>query len=59
MPGVAKRSYHLQGRAADVRLEGASIKDLSTASRQLAMGGVGTYLSSGFVHLDTGPVRSW
>lgn len=59
MPGVAKRSYHLQGRAADVRLEGASIRDLGAASRQLAMGGVGTYLSSGFVHLDTGPVRSW
>ena len=54
---VAKHSYHLQGMAADVRLDGVAVADLRSAAREISTGGVGCY--SAFVHLDVGPRRSW
>ena len=57
--GVAKKSYHMQGRAIDVRLTGARTAELAKAARSLKAGGVGFYPRSDFIHLDTGPVRSW
>lgn len=56
---VAKNSYHIKGMAVDLRIKGMS----TGALRQIAMhqraGGVGYYPRSGFIHLDTGPIRSW
>jgi len=57
--GVARRSYHLSGRAVDVRLPGVEHAKLHRAARDLRAGGVGDYAGPGFVHLDTGPVRTW
>lgn len=57
--GVARYSYHMTGRAVDCRLPGVSTHLLSDAARRRARGGVGFYRRSDFVHLDTGPVRSW
>ncbi|MEM7292491.1 MAG: DUF882 domain-containing protein [Pseudomonadota bacterium] len=57
--GVARKSYHCLGRAVDVRLPGTSLKDLHKAALALKSGGVGYYPKSGFIHIDTGPVRSW
>lgn len=57
--GVAKKSYHMQGKAIDLRLPGVPLAELRRAARQLGVGGVGYYPSSNFVHLDTGPARSW
>ncbi len=57
--GVAKRSLHMQGRAIDVRLPGASLADLRDAARSLRIGGVGFYPDGNFVHVDTGRVRYW
>jgi uncharacterized protein YcbK (DUF882 family) len=57
--GVAKHSYHINGRAADVSLPGVQLAQLRRAARDLKNGGVGYYPGSRFVHLDTGPVRSW
>jgi uncharacterized protein YcbK (DUF882 family) len=57
--GVARKSFHMQGRAIDVRLHGAdcaALRDVAVAS---ARGGVGYYRRSAFVHLDTGAVRAW
>jgi uncharacterized protein YcbK (DUF882 family) len=57
--GVAKNSYHLHGMAVDIRLPGRSLREVQQAALDLALGGVGYYPRSDFVHVDTGPVRSW
>lgn len=57
--GVAKNSYHVKGRAVDIRLPGVETKDIRDAGLSLRVGGVGYYESSNFVHLDTGPHRTW
>lgn len=57
--GVARNSQHLKGKAVDVRLTDAATSDLRQASLDLALGGVGYYPKSDFVHLDTGRVRWW
>ena len=57
--GVAKKSFHMKGRAIDVRLPGTELAMLQNAARKLQLGGVGYYPKSNFVHLDTGWARSW
>lgn len=57
--GVAHRSYHLQGKAIDVRLPGVDTALLWRAALREQGGGVGHYPRSDFIHLDTGPVRQW
>ncbi|SOD96676.1 DUF882 domain-containing protein [Caenispirillum bisanense] len=57
--GVAKKSLHMQGMAIDIALDGTSLKYVRKAGIALQRGGVGYYPKSGFVHLDTGRVRSW
>lgn len=57
--GVAKNSYHTKGQAADIRVPGSSTKKVRNTARALRVGGVGYYPRSGFVHVDTGDVRSW
>jgi uncharacterized protein YcbK (DUF882 family) len=57
--GVAKKSLHMQGRAIDIRLSQVALADLHGAAKSLKAGGVGRYSRSGFIHLDTGTIRSW
>jgi uncharacterized protein YcbK (DUF882 family) len=57
--GVARDSQHMNGNAMDVRFPGVSVFQIRQAAYSLNMGGVGFYPRSGFVHLDTGPVRYW
>jgi uncharacterized protein YcbK (DUF882 family) len=57
--GVAEHSFHMQGRAIDVRLSGYPIGELHRLARTLGRGGVGFYPRSDFVHLDSGPIRFW
>lgn len=57
--GVARDSEHMNGNAMDVRFPGVPVFQVRQAAYSLNMGGVGFYPRSGFVHLDTGPVRYW
>jgi uncharacterized protein YcbK (DUF882 family) len=57
--GVAEHSFHMQGRAIDIRLEGVPIKTIKNAALAMARGGVGYYPRNNFVHLDTGNFRTW
>jgi len=57
--GVAENSMHIEGKAVDVRFFGRDLKMVRHLAKDLQWGGVGYYPWSGFVHLDTGPVRTW
>lgn len=57
--GVARRSLHTRGMAADVRLPGRELSDLRRAAKIMKRGGVGFYAKSNFVHLDVGRPRYW
>ena len=57
--GVAEHSFHMQGRAIDIRVEGVSSKMIRNAALNMAQGGVGYYPRNNFVHLDTGDFRTW
>ncbi len=57
--GVARDSQHMNGNAMDIRFPGVPVFKIRQAARSLQMGGVGFYPRSGFVHLDTGPIRYW
>jgi uncharacterized protein YcbK (DUF882 family) len=56
--GVAENSQHMYGRALDLHL-GSKLPEAMAAARTMKRGGVGWYPHSGFIHIDTGPVRNW
>jgi uncharacterized protein YcbK (DUF882 family) len=57
--GIAKDSFHIHGKAVDIRIPGMDITVVRRVALALEYGGVGYYPRSHFVHIDTGPVRSW
>lgn len=57
--GVAKHSQHMYGKAADFYIPGHQLATIRKAALSLRRGGVGYYPRSSFIHMDTGPVRSW
>ncbi|MBK5934319.1 uncharacterized protein YcbK (DUF882 family) [Rhodovulum imhoffii] len=57
--GVARNSLHMQGQAADLRLQSRSVGQIARAATACKGGGVGRYSRSNFVHMDCGPVRTW
>lgn len=57
--GVASNSYHIQGKAVDFYISGVPLAKVKQAAESLRNGGVGYYPRSNFVHVDTGPVRTW
>lgn len=57
--GVAKKSFHMLGRALDIRVPDMRISLLRDLARQFHNGGVGYYPESNFIHIDTGRKRSW
>ena len=56
--GVAENSQHMYGRALDLCLD-TKLGEAMEAARAMQRGGVGWYPHSGFIHIDTGPVRNW
>lgn len=57
--GVAHNSYHIKGQAIDIRIPEVPTEYIHRAALSLQAGGVGYYRDSDFVHVDTGPVRTW
>lgn len=57
--GVAKYSLHMEARAMDINIPGVHAKNIQKNAVAMQAGGVGYYAKSGFVHIDTGKVRSW
>lgn len=58
MFGVAEHSQHIVGRALDIRFD-SRLSEAMNQARAMQRGGVGWYPHSGFIHIDTGPVRNW
>ncbi|MCD5411950.1 DUF882 domain-containing protein [Thermodesulfovibrionales bacterium] len=54
---VSLNSFHLHGRAIDFAIQGVSNRRVFYAARAQGVGGVGLY--RGFVHIDSGPIRTW
>jgi len=57
--GVASKSQHMLGKATDIHMPGVSLENLHLAALSMKGGGVGYYPKDGFVHVDTGRVRTW
>ena len=57
--GVAIHSFHMLGKAVDLRLANRGLRELRQTALRLRAGGVGYYPARGFLHLDVGPVRTW
>ena len=57
--GVASNSFHIKGQAVDIQISGVPLARVKQAAESLHNGGVGYYPRSNFVHVDTGPVRTW
>ena len=56
---VARDSQHTHGNAIDFVIPGVAVDKLHAWAKAQKLGGVGIYLSSKFVHMDTGPIRNW
>ena len=54
---VARNSMHILGKAIDFSIPGMSAQHLTKIVKANTKGGVGSYPT--FVHLDSGPQRSW
>ena len=54
---VARNSMHILGKAIDFSIPGMSVQHLTKIVKANTKGGVGSYPT--FVHLDSGPQRSW
>jgi uncharacterized protein YcbK (DUF882 family) len=57
--GVANNSFHIYGRAVDVRIQRYDLRRIHNAALAMHRGGVGYYPGSNFIHLDTGTFRTW
>ncbi|MGZ4969681.1 MAG: YcbK family protein [Methylobacter sp.] len=56
---VSPHSFHMQGRAIDLHVDGLETCKIRNAALAMRRGGVGYSRRSNFVHLDTGCFRAW
>lgn len=57
--GGERNSQHILGRAFDVSMANHQPHRFEVAARAAGFTGIGTYPGKGFMHVDTGPARSW
>jgi uncharacterized protein YcbK (DUF882 family) len=56
---VARDSQHTHGNAIDFYIAHVPTQQLHAWAKSQKLGGVGLYATSGFVHMDVGPIRYW
>jgi uncharacterized protein YcbK (DUF882 family) len=56
---VARDSQHTHGNAIDFYVPHVTTLQLHAWAKAQHAGGVGLYMTSGFVHMDTGAIRFW
>ena len=56
---VARDSQHTHGNAIDFYIAHVPTQQLHAWAKAQKLGGVGLYATSGFVHMDVGPIRYW
>jgi len=60
---AARKSLHMEGKAADIRIRGLDPAVLGNLVRSFRQGGVGFYYrpskAGGWIHVDTGLRRTW
>ena len=56
---VGKQSYHMKAQAADISIQGYTSRQLRAMAQNLNAGGIGIYRGSNFIHVDSGPIRTW
>lgn len=59
LEGAAKNSMHMHGKAIDFYVPQLNVKYVANIAAKFRAGGIGLYPSRGFIHLDTGGVRTW
>jgi hypothetical protein len=57
--GGARASKHMEATAFDIRMDNFDPHEFEAAAREAGFLGFGFYPRSGFMHIDTGPARSW
>lgn len=57
--GGAKNSYHMKAEAFDINMSNHDPHEFEAAARKVGFTGFGYYPKNGFMHIDTGPVRTW
>ena len=57
--GVARHSLHIEGKAIDIAIPSVNLFTVRKTAQALRQGGVGYYPRSGFVHIDSGKLRTW
>lgn len=57
--GGEKTSQHLQGKAFDISMANHQPQAFEIAARVAGFTGFGSYPDRNFMHIDTGPARSW
>ena len=57
--GGARNSQHMQGIAFDISMANHNPSAFEAAARAEGFTGFGFYPRSGFMHIDTGPARTW
>ena len=56
---VARDSHHTLGDAVDFKIPNVATLQLHAWAKDQKRGGVGLYMDSEFVHMDTGKIRYW
>jgi len=57
--GVAKHSLHIEGKAIDIVIPSVNLSTVRKTALALRQGGVGYYPKTGFLHIDSGKLRTW